>query len=136
MPWGIRLSRQKHHWPANSVFVIGLVSRNTSPRSDTLPDNTICFLGVDNFKITKNVLPHLKLSRIIQKCKKLLVQSISKANSSVRRLQRSNVKSSKTINLAQLCLCLDNIIIQRIDKVRKIKLKTVKTLEDITGRIW
>ena len=68
-PWQIRLSRQKHHRPENFVSIIRRVSRNTSPISDTFPDNTTCFLGSEILKITKNVLPYLEQSRSNKKSK-------------------------------------------------------------------
>ena len=42
----------------------------------------------------------------------------------------------KTSKVAQLCLRLDTLLIQRKDKERKINLKNITKLADTTGRRW
>ena len=48
----------------------------------------------------------------------------------------SNVQYSRTVKVYPLCLHLVTLIIQRIEKGKKIKLKTITSSAYITGRRW
>ena len=96
-----------------------------------------------------NLLPRLRALENHQKCppspgaikdykgiNKLLFKATSKANSGVQRLHMSNVQSSRMVKISQLHLRLVTLLIQIIDKERKIKLKTFTKISDITERKW
>ena len=119
-----------------SAFIIQLVSINTSTSSNTLPDNTTCFLGLENLRITKNVLLHLKPSRSMKKSRNYYSKQDQNLTLAPKRLHMRNVQSSRTVKVDQLCLWLVTTLTQIIDKEGKIKLKTITKLSYITGIRW
>ena len=71
-----------------------------------------------------------------EKIDPLLMKSRRLANSKVRRLHISGLQTYRVVKLAQLLLCLYNIIINRKKEESNIKLKTLCKLANITGRHW
>ena len=66
----------------------------------------------------------------------LLIKSRIKANDNVRRLHMSGVQSSILVKLAQLQICIYNLLIKRKEEDSKINLKTLCKISKITGRHW
>ena len=64
------------------------------------------------------------------------MKSISLANTKVRRLYMSEVKSSRDVKLTQIRLQLSNILIKRKEDNIKIEQKTASKLSRIIGCHW
>ena len=92
------------------------------------------------YQITRNIhptpLPRQEAMIQYERIDLLLMKSRRLANEKFRHSHKGGVQSLRAVKIAQLFLCLSNILINRKEEDSKIKLKTVCKLANITGRHW
>ena len=78
--------------------------------------------------------PSTQEINLYNKMDRILVKARTKANTSVRRLHMRNVHSYRTVKLDQLRIRLATLIIHSKYRGRRLKLKTVINMDNLTGR--